>query len=217
MLMELGGGAGLAQGILGGIGAGAQARAENAAAIQRWIQENHQNAINSGKSMHKAYLGYLNQTKRNMEIYQSAYDFTNDSKTNAALERDYKRNSLSTFLKQKEGAAIMSLSSRGIGFNSGTSKIIRAAQLLGALRESTLNDTEYENKMTAIDKQGNNMRKQITSNVFEVDHQSVTTKPLLQSPGMAMMQGILGGISGGLSGAATGGSLSGSIKAGNWG
>lgn len=216
MFMAVGAVAGLAQGVLGGIAAGDKARAENAAAIQGWIQENHQNAINAGKSMHKAYLGYLNQTKRNVEIYQSAYDFTNDSKTNAALERDYKRNSLSTFLKQKEGAAIMSLSSRGIGFNSGTSKIIRAAQLLGALRESTLNDTEYENKITAIDKQGNNMRKQITSNIFDVDHQAVTTKPLLQNPTMAMMQGVLGGISGGLGGAAAGGSLSGSIKAGNY-
>lgn len=201
--LALGGmGLGILGGVFGAIGQQQQrvnqARQQNKNAMNSWIQNNLQTALNNGSQLFQAAQNTRNQRISNTQIFKNAYLFQEESLDALAEQESFTQNQLSTNYQAARGAVDAQLAASNV--RGGTAKALKLSQSLNFLKNATQADDNFNRTRNNIKRQTENMLSKRTSNVFMANMQTPNAMPEQQLVASGTMP-IIGGI---LSGAASG-------------
>lgn len=180
--------------IFGGKAQGAAARLRNEQAMQSWIQSNTQKTFANAREQFQSAYNFAQQAKRNAAIAESAYTTQFEASNNLKDVASFQHRQLARQRAQAASSLVNAITSRGISSSSGLFSALATTQALDALNNSKQLQQNLSIQKNNIDKQFKAQMSTQTENIFMPNIQGYDQAPLLENASAAETGGMISGL-----------------------
>lgn len=179
--------------IFGGMAQSAAADQRNQQAYRNWIQSNTNKTFANAREQFQSAYNFAQQQKRNAAIAEAAYRTQFDATRSLKDITSFQQMQLSKQQTQAAASLINALTNKGISSSSGLYSALATAQTMDALNNSKQLQRNYETELSNINKQFTAQMSQQTDNIFMPSIQGYDQAPIYEDASSAALGGIISG------------------------
>lgn len=203
--------------IAGGVSTMAQGKAQEAAseqrnqqAYQQWLQNLREVANFNAREQFMSAYNFTQQTKRNAAISSSAYRTRTEKGQNAAEINTFQNTQLSRQATQAGASLLNAVTNKGISANSGLYAALSLAQNIDVINNATQLKKNYQTELQNLDREFRSTMSQRTENIFLPNLRIAGERPIYENSSAYATAGYIAGgaqIAGGIAGGVAGGAF----------